>query len=164
MNASNLSQLRPQSRDKNTESEVDTGHVTLACDDSSSGVTERTRNGSGSFKGAEESDEEIVFRGGQSDLPGYERLQSGCGPGSPEEEKIKRKLKFFFLNPVEKYYATRKLPWKLCLQILKVFLVTAQLWIFAGKARLSFFLVRGFTFQWGRNKNTSNENNKQEPA
>lgn len=131
MNASNLSQLRPQSRDKNTESEVDTGHVTLACDDGLSGVTERTRNGSGSFKGAEESDEEIVFRGGQTDLPGYERLQSGCGPGSPEEEKIKRKLKFFFLNPVEKYYATRKLPWKLCLQILKVFLVTAQLWIFA---------------------------------
>ena len=79
-------------------------------------------------------------------LDGYERLQSFTGPGSQvvphtvlvrtalcsqEEERIKRKLKFFFFNPLEKYYATRKLPWKLCLQILKVFLVTAQLWIFA---------------------------------
>ena len=26
----------------------------------------------------------------------------------------------------------RKLPWKLMLQILKVFIITAQLWIFAG--------------------------------
>jgi hypothetical protein len=125
MNVSNISQLTPQSSDKNTDSE----NVTLACNDSLSEIRERTRKGSGSFKGAEES----VFRGVQSDLPGQDMLQSGCGPGSPEEEKIKSKLKFFFLNPVEKYYATRKLPWKLCVQILKVFLVTVQLWIFAGK-------------------------------
>ena len=127
MNVSNIShQLTCQSRDKNAESE----NVTLACDDSLSGVSEKTRNGSGSFKGAEES----VFRGDQSALPGHGRLKSGCGPGSPEEEEnIKSKLKFFFLNPVEKYYATRNLPWKLCMQILKVFLVTVQLWIFAGK-------------------------------
>ena len=124
MNVSNIShQLTPQSRAKNVASE----NVTLACDDILSGVSERTRNGSGSVKGAEES----VIRGDQSDLPGHDRLQSGCG--SPEEEKIKSKLKFFFLNPVEKYYATRTLPWKFCVQILKVFLVTVQLWIFAGK-------------------------------
>ena len=53
---------------------------------------------SGSFKGAEES----VCRGGQSNLSEHERPQSGCGPGSPEEEEIKKKLKFFFMNPVEK--------------------------------------------------------------
>ena len=50
---------------------------------------------------------------------------------SPEEEKMKRKLKFFFMNPKDKYIATKQIPWKLMLQILKVFLVTTQLVIFA---------------------------------
>jgi len=67
----------------------------------------------------------------------------------PEEEKIKRKLKFFFMNPVEKYYATRKLPWKLLLQILKVFLVTAQLWIFATYryAHVNYYSDQTISFQ-----------------
>jgi len=89
------------------------------------------RSGSGSFLGPEESDDEIAFRGSNRN-DGYSRLNSSSfGQGSAEEEKLKRKLKFHFLNPVEKYYATRKLPWKLSLQILKVFVITAQLWIFA---------------------------------
>ena len=33
---------------------------------------------------------------------------------------------------VDDYADVRSLPWKLLLQILKVFLVTAQLWIFAS--------------------------------
>ena len=40
-----------------------------------------------------------------STMPGYQRLPSPTS--SPEEEKVKRKLKFFFMNPAEKYYATR---------------------------------------------------------
>lgn len=63
---------------------------------------------------------------------GYEVLENHSGPGDAEEEKIKGKLNFFFLNPIDKYLASKRLPWKFCLQILKVFLVTAQLWIFAG--------------------------------
>ena len=136
MNASNLPQLRPQSRcNPDQSSEACNNIFVHEYDHSYDFQGDRSRHGSGSFKGPEESDEEIVFRGVQSDVSasGYERLPSASGPHSPEEEKIKRKLKFFFFNPVEKYYATRKLPWKLCLQILKVFLVTAQLWIFAGK-------------------------------
>lgn len=35
------------------------------------------------------------------------------------------------MNPRDKYLATRNIPWKLSLQILKVFLVTTQLWVFA---------------------------------
>ena len=132
MNASNLPQLRPQQA-RATLGDNDAPN-TPGDDDIMDGIiNDRSRNASGSFKGADESDEEIVFRGCQGNVSGYERLQGGLGPGSSEEEKIKRKLKFFFLNPVEKYYATRKLPWKLCLQILKVFIVTVQLWIFAGK-------------------------------
>ena len=73
------------------------------------------RRASGSFNGPDESDEdEVAFRGcrrssqiSRDNLEGYQRLESIIGPGSPEEEKLKRKLKFFFMNPVEKYYATR---------------------------------------------------------
>ena len=81
-------------------------------------------------------DEQFFFFYGVilSSITGYEVLENHAGPGSvEEEEKIKGKLNFFFLNPIDKYLATRRLPWKLCLQILKVLIVTVQLWIFAGK-------------------------------
>ncbi len=55
---------------------------------------------------------------------------------TPEEARLKRRLKFHFLNPWEKYEATGRLPWKLLLQILKVFLGTylAVLRIRSGSA------------------------------
>ena len=101
---------------------------------------DKERRGSGSFKGPGESeDEEVTFRQcrrtsrQELESDGYQRLESVMGPGSPEEEKLKRKLKFFFMNPMEKYQATRKFPWKLTIQILKVFVVTTQLCVFASK-------------------------------
>ena len=57
---------------------------------------------------------------------GYQRLDPVTGRGSTEEEILKRKLKFFFMNPLEKYYATRKLPWKLLLLALELLCVTFQ--------------------------------------
>lgn len=42
------------------------------------------------------------------------------------EDRLRRKLKFYFMGPHEKFKAKRKCPWKLLLQIFKVFLVTAQ--------------------------------------
>ena len=66
-------------------------------------------------------------------ISGYEELRTHSGPDSEEEEKIKGKLKFFFFNPMDKYLVTRRLPWKLFLQILKAVIVTVQLWIYAGK-------------------------------
>lgn len=45
---------------------------------------------------------------------------------SSEEEKLKRRLRFFFLNPVEKWVATRRFPFKLFFQIVKIILVTLQ--------------------------------------
>jgi hypothetical protein len=53
---------------------------------------------------------------------------------TPEEARLKRRLKFHFLNPWEKYEATGRLPWKLLLQILKVFLgiwrvFSSDLWL-----------------------------------
>jgi len=43
-----------------------------------------------------------------------------------EEEKFRRKLKYFFMNPCDKYTARGRKPWKLLLQILKIAVVTTQ--------------------------------------
>ncbi|XP_051983332.1 mucolipin-1-like isoform X2 [Xyrauchen texanus] len=47
-----------------------------------------------------------------------------------EEEALRRKLKYFFMSPCEKYQAKGRKPFKLVLQILKIFLVTVQLVLF----------------------------------
>ncbi|XP_041359222.1 mucolipin-3-like isoform X2 [Gigantopelta aegis] len=46
------------------------------------------------------------------------------------ENKLQRKLKFFFMDPCSKFKARRKIPWKLILQILKVIVVTVQVYLF----------------------------------
>lgn len=47
-------------------------------------------------------------------------------PLEEEVEKFRRKLKYFFMNPCDKYKARRRKPWKLILQIVKIALVTIQ--------------------------------------
>lgn len=42
------------------------------------------------------------------------------------ETALKEDLKFYFMNPCEKYRARRQIPWKLALQILKILMVTTQ--------------------------------------
>ncbi|MEQ2292459.1 hypothetical protein AMECASPLE_023317 [Ameca splendens] len=42
-------------------------------------------------------------------------------------EDFRRRLKYFFMNPCEKYRARGRKPWKLMLQILKIFIITLQL-------------------------------------
>ena len=63
---------------------------------------------------------------------GHGRRGHSAEEEEEEEETIKRRLKFFFMNPREKYEARRVLPWKLLLQAVKVVLVTSQLAIFAN--------------------------------
>uniref|UniRef100_A0A1I8IU21 WSC domain-containing protein n=1 Tax=Macrostomum lignano TaxID=282301 RepID=A0A1I8IU21_9PLAT len=46
------------------------------------------------------------------------------------DEKMRRRLKYFFMTPCEKYQAKGRLPWKLLLQLAKVVFVTAQLYVF----------------------------------
>ncbi|XP_071536411.1 mucolipin-3-like isoform X3 [Panulirus ornatus] len=46
-------------------------------------------------------------------------------------DRMRRRLKFFFMNPMEKWHARRRFPWKLLLQIFKIVVVTAQLCLFA---------------------------------
>ncbi|CAL4150759.1 unnamed protein product, partial [Meganyctiphanes norvegica] len=47
------------------------------------------------------------------------------------EDRLRRRLKFFFMNPMEKWTARRRFPWKLLLQVVKIVVVTAQLCLFA---------------------------------
>ncbi|XP_033007574.1 mucolipin-2 isoform X2 [Lacerta agilis] len=47
-----------------------------------------------------------------------------------EEQSLKEDLKFYFMNPCDKYRARRQIPWKLGLQILKIVMVTTQLVLF----------------------------------
>ncbi|XP_034482467.1 mucolipin-3-like [Drosophila innubila] len=50
---------------------------------------------------------------------------------SYNEERMRRKLQFFFMNPIEKWQARRKFPYKFVVQIVKIILVTMQLCLFA---------------------------------
>ncbi|XP_040892767.1 mucolipin-1a [Toxotes jaculatrix] len=47
-----------------------------------------------------------------------------------EEEALRRKLKYFFMSPCDKYHAKGRKPFKLGLQLLKIIIVTAQLVLF----------------------------------
>ncbi|KAM8930545.1 mucolipin-2 [Pelodytes ibericus] len=47
-----------------------------------------------------------------------------------EEEHLKEDLRFYFMNPCDKYRARGQVPWKLLLQILKIVMVTTQLVLF----------------------------------
>jgi hypothetical protein len=39
---------------------------------------------------------------------------------------MRRKLRFFFMNPIEKWQARRKFPYKFFVQVVKIILVTVQ--------------------------------------
>ncbi|XP_069557260.1 mucolipin-1b [Brachyistius frenatus] len=47
-----------------------------------------------------------------------------------EEEALRRKLKYFFMSPCDKYHAKGRKPFKLILQLLKIIIVTVQLVLF----------------------------------
>ncbi|KAM7107526.1 mucolipin-2 isoform 3-T3 [Ciconia maguari] len=68
-------------------------------------------------------------------LPGGRAAASGSMMAQSDldlkETALKEDLKFYFMNPCEKYRARRQIPWKLALQILKILMVTTQL-IFFG--------------------------------
>lgn len=47
-----------------------------------------------------------------------------------EEDALRRKLKYFFMSPCDKYHAKGRKPFKLGLQLLKIIIVTVQLVLF----------------------------------
>lgn len=48
-----------------------------------------------------------------------------------EVERMQRRLRFFFMNPIEKWQAKQRFPFKFLIQVIKIVLVTTQLCIFA---------------------------------
>ncbi|XP_065715368.1 mucolipin-1 isoform X2 [Patagioenas fasciata] len=59
--------------------------------------------------------------------PGYGTAES---PVLAEEEELRRRLKYFFMSPCDKYRARGRRPVKLGLQLAKILLVTVQLILF----------------------------------
>ncbi|KAF5909235.1 mucolipin-1-like, partial [Clarias magur] len=60
---------------------------------------------------------------------GNSKLYPGTGAWvstDHEEEELRRKLKYFFMSPCDKYHAKGRKPFKLVLQIIKIIIVTAQ--------------------------------------
>lgn len=47
-----------------------------------------------------------------------------------EEEALRRKLKYFFMSPCDKYHAKGRKPFKLVLQLLKILIVTVQVGLY----------------------------------
>ncbi|XP_038596398.1 mucolipin-1 [Tachyglossus aculeatus] len=68
--------------------------------------------------------------------PGYGSWDRGDPPGPlppsplPEEEDLRRRLKYFFMSPCDKFRAKGRKPFKLVLQIGKILIVTVQLILF----------------------------------
>ncbi|XP_074835672.1 mucolipin-1 isoform X3 [Carettochelys insculpta] len=66
----------------------------------------------------------------------YGSQDMGAGPGVgsasllPEEEDLRRRLKYFFMSPCDKFRAKGRKPFKLVLQIIKIIIVTIQLILF----------------------------------
>lgn len=60
------------------------------------------------------------------------QLMESSSYNSAVRDRFRRKLKYYFMNPMDKWKAKGKLPWKLGLQIVKIFVVTVQLLVFGS--------------------------------
>lgn len=94
--------------------------------ESSSLLMNKKRNSHNSYGGLETSMDYHVDSFLNREFP-----TSSSGTTS-SEEVLKRKLKYFFMNPLEKWRAKGKFPWKLVLQIVKIVFVTILLCIFGS--------------------------------
>ncbi|XP_075402075.1 mucolipin-1 isoform X2 [Tenrec ecaudatus] len=68
--------------------------------------------------------------------PGY-GTQAGPSPASLEEEDLRRRLKYFFMSPCDKFRAKGRKPFKLMLQVVKILVVTVQLILFGLSNQLA---------------------------
>lgn len=60
------------------------------------------------------------------DLQGSSLRKEAQEEDLAEEEALRRKLKYFFMSPCDKYHAKGRKPYKLVLQMLKIIFVTMQ--------------------------------------
>lgn len=55
-------------------------------------------------------------------------------------DRMRRRLRFFFMNPLEKWQTKRQFPYKLTIQLVKIFFVTTQVNVM-GHSNLKLFLA-----------------------
>ncbi|XP_065133146.1 mucolipin-3 [Paramisgurnus dabryanus] len=67
----------------------------------------------------------LVCNGSKSEVTNHRTPKTGADPVFVEN--LRRKLKYFFMSPCQKYRARGRKPWKLMLQILKIVIITVQL-------------------------------------
>ena len=57
----------------------------------------------------------------------YGSMLEGCGSCTPDQvDQVRRRVKFFFMDPCSKFKARRHLPWKMFFQFLKIIIITVQ--------------------------------------
>uniref|UniRef100_A0A8C9SWU5 Mucolipin TRP cation channel 1 n=1 Tax=Scleropages formosus TaxID=113540 RepID=A0A8C9SWU5_SCLFO len=72
----------------------------------------------------------VVTSYGSNGLTSQDSTPSKLSVVRMEEEALRRKLKYFFMSPCDKYHAKGRKPYKLGLQLLKIVIVTIQLVLF----------------------------------
>ncbi|TNM88212.1 hypothetical protein fugu_006433 [Takifugu bimaculatus] len=61
-------------------------------------------------------------------LPIWDASQHECCVGDQDNvDRLRRRIKYYFMNPCEKYRARGRKPWKLMLQLVKIAIITVQL-------------------------------------
>lgn len=58
--------------------------------------------------------------------PSSEALEHECLANKEKVESLRRRIKYYFMNPCEKYHARGRKPWKLLLQLIKIAIITIQ--------------------------------------
>lgn len=61
-----------------------------------------------------------------NDPSSWEDQHPQCLQDVAKVERLRRKIKYYFMNPCEKYHARGRKPWKLILQIIKIAIITIQ--------------------------------------
>lgn len=60
------------------------------------------------------------------DVDPASRPNLGAASFHPEEEELRRRLKYYFMSPCDKFRAKGRKPFKLVLQLIKILIVTIQ--------------------------------------
>ncbi|KAM9385769.1 mucolipin-3-like [Pholidichthys leucotaenia] len=62
-----------------------------------------------------------------NDTPFWEDYHTQCLEDADNVEHLRKKIKYYFMTPCEKFHARGRKPWKLVLQLIKIVIITAQL-------------------------------------
>jgi mucolipin len=80
----------------------------------------------------EEEDEDVIINGPAAHRNMDTSFQEESSYNVQVRDRFRRKLKYYFMNPLDKWKMKGKLPWKLGLQIVKIIVVTLQLLVFGS--------------------------------